>query len=288
MLLGILCKVAQADDDASSGTSLPAGVRVVRDVPYGSDPAQRFDVYAAIGVQDAPVIFMVHGGAWMLGDKSARAVVENKVARWVPKGFIVISANYRMLPRAMPVEQARDVGKALATAQKKAATWGGDRTRFILMGHSAGAHLVALLTAWSATCDGNDCAGVATAPWLASVLLDSAALDVVQRMEQRHPRLYDRVFGRDPEYWKAASPFHALNGGTVPILAVCSSLRDDPCPQADRFAAKAVSSGMRASVLKQPLSHKDINQHLGQPGDYTNSVEAFLRTVDAAVSDRLR
>ena len=151
------------EEDAVSGdpASFPAGIRVVRDVPYGSDERQRFDVYGPVHVKDAPVIFMVHGGAWSLGDKAARAVVENKVARWVPKGFIFISTNYRLLPQADPIEQARDVARALAVAQDKVASWGGDRGKFILMGHSAGAHLVLLLTT-----DRSISSDIVATPWL--------------------------------------------------------------------------------------------------------------------------
>ena len=70
---------------------LPAGIRVVRDLPYGPDPRQRFDVYAPAEAHDAPVIVMVHGGAWRFGDKNNGRVVENKVARWVSRGFVITS-----------------------------------------------------------------------------------------------------------------------------------------------------------------------------------------------------
>src|SRR5688572_15160874 len=81
-------------------TSLPSGVALKNDVAYGDDVRQRMDVYMPLQPKDAPVIVMVHGGAWRLGDKSDVLVVENKVARWVPNGFIFISINYRMLPKA--------------------------------------------------------------------------------------------------------------------------------------------------------------------------------------------
>lgn len=120
---------------------LPAGVQRIADVPYGPDPAQRMDVYVPAGTTAgasalrAPVIFMVHGGGWRIGDKAMGRVVQEKVNRWVPKGFILISANYRMLPAAPVSAQARDVQAALVAAQQRASTWGGDSGRFILMGH---------------------------------------------------------------------------------------------------------------------------------------------------------
>jgi arylformamidase len=255
-----------------------AGVRLMRDVPYGEDGRQRMDVYLPRQASGAPVIFMVHGGAWRLGDKGARAVVENKVAHWVGKGFIFISANYRLLPGTAPVEQAQDIAIALATAQGKAASWGGDPAKFILVGHSAGAHLVALLGASPAMA-----VKLGARPWLGTVLLDSAALDVVKIMEAKHARLYDRAFGSDPAYWKAASPFQVLAGGATPFLAVCSTRRRDSCSQASRFVARAGSVNARASVLEQDLSHKEINEQLGTEGGYTDAVDSFIGALDDSV-----
>src|SRR5690242_12400399 len=97
-----------------------AAIREIHDVPYGPDARQRFDVYAPPDAHDAPVIFMVHGGGWRIGDKSMRRMFENKVHYWVPKGYVFIAINYRMLPAADPLEQARDVARALATAEEHA------------------------------------------------------------------------------------------------------------------------------------------------------------------------
>ena len=109
---------------------------------------------------------------------------------------MLISVSYRMLPTD-PVEQARDVARALAAAQSRASEWGADREKFILMGHSAGAHL-AMLVATARAIAG------AAGPWLGTVSLDSGALDVVSIMERRHLRLYDNAFGSRHEDARAA------------------------------------------------------------------------------------
>lgn len=266
----------------TSSAAIPQGVEVVRDVAYGRHERQRFDVYAPPRAQGAPVIFMVHGGGWRRGDKAMPSVVENKVARWVPRGFIVISTNYRLLPQADPLEQARDVARALAVAQEKASDWGGDRTRFVLMGHSAGAHLVALLAASPSLA-----AEAGAAPWLGSVLLDGATLDVERTMKEPHMRLHDQAFGSDPAYWASVSPYRALSGTIRPVLAVCSTRRADACPQAASFVARANTFHTPASVLEQSLSHRDINLRLGQPGRYTDAVEAFLAALDSSLANVL-
>lgn len=255
-----------------------------KDVAYGSDPSQTLDVYVpTTAVRGAPAIFMVHGGAWAIGDKASSQVVRHKAARWLPKGLLFISVNYRMLPKADPLEQARDVARALAFAQQHAASWGGDAGRFVLMGHSAGAHLVSLLAA------NPDLAREQGAkPWLGTVSLDSAAFDVPAIMKARHARLYDRAFGQDPTFWAATSPLHQLKQAQAPLLAVCSSRRDDACPQAQGFADKAKALGMRVTVLPQDRSHAEINNELGEPGAYTEAVEDFLRSLDERLAQALK
>lgn len=268
-------------DDGADGpamTTVPPGVQVVRDIAYGSDKLQRFDVYRPDhAISGAPVVVMVHGGGWSRGDKSMATVVQNKVARWVPRGVILVSVNYRMLPGTLPLGQAGDVAHALAKVQQTAATWGGDAGQIILMGHSAGAHLVALLAASPSLAKQ---AGVA--PWLGTVALDSAALDVVKIMEKPHLRLYDPAFGTNPADWQAASPYHVLTERAAPMLLVCSTRRAESCPQAEAFAAKAASLGTKASVLKEDLSHREINDRLGGNGAYTDAVESFMQSLDAS------
>ena len=117
-------------------------------------------------------------------------------------------------------------------------------------------------------------------PWLGTVVLDSAALDTVGLMQRRHARFYDRVFGADPVAWRAASPADQLTGDAVPMLVVCSTLRlDDSCGQAERFVARVGGVGVRASVHKEALPHNRIDVDLGQPGAYTDTVDAFIAGV---------
>ncbi|RRS06259.1 alpha/beta hydrolase [Aquabacterium soli] len=256
-----------------------------KDVAYGSDPSQTLDVYVpTTAVRGAPAIFMVHGGAWAIGDKASSQVVRHKAALWLPRGLLFISVNYRMLPKADPLEQARDVARALAFAQQHAASWGGDAGRFVLMGHSAGAHLVSLLAANPDLARDEQGAK----PWLGTVSLDSAAFDVPAIMKARHARLYDRAFGQDPDFWAASSPLHQLKQAQAPLLAVCSSRRDDSCPQAQGFADKAKALGMRVTVLPQDRSHAEINNELGKPGAYTEAVEDFLRSLDERLAQALK
>jgi acetyl esterase/lipase len=235
---------------------------------YGTDAAQRLDVYIPPGVHDAPILIMVHGGAWMVGDKANTGSIENKLKHWLAKGWIVVSVNYRMLPDAMAYEQAQDVAEAVQWAQGYAEDWGGDPKKIILMGHSAGAHLVALVSSRPE---------MVGQPWAGTVVLDSAAMQVSTTMTARHPRFYDQAFGTDPAYWIQASPMDQWTPKAVPMMLVCSTQRpDDPCDDARRFQVKAKAGGRDMTVLPQDLSHADINRTLGLPSAYTNAVDAFI------------
>ena len=250
-------------------------MRIIRDVAYGSQPAQHFDVYLPAQPKQAPVIFMVHGGGWRIGDKTNPGVVENKVARWVTQGYVFISTNYRMLPEADPITQAEDVGKAMAVAQQKAAEWGADPKRFILMGHSAGAHLVSMLVASPELVKKS---GVQA--WLGTVALDSAAFNVEQLMKIPHGKLYDEAFGKDPIYFLFVFFFKLLKQTTQPLLVVCSIPRGPTsCPLAKLLVEKSRSLGTRTQLLEENLSHMDINRELGKAGAYTDQVERFMQSL---------
>ena len=258
---------------AARPPELPAGTRVLRDLAYGDDPRQRFDVYLPAKPLDAaPVILVVHGGGWANGNKDNPGLVDGKAGKWLPEGRVLVSTNYRMRPDTAPLDQARDVARALAQVQRLAPEWGADPSRVVLMGHSAGAHLAALVGAspslWRE-------AG-ASAP-LGVVSLDSGALDVPDMMRRpRLPPLYHRAFGADPDDWVAASPQHQLTAQAVPMLLVCSTRRNDTCPQARAFQAEAATLGVAMEVLPQALSHRQLNRELGLPSDYTAAVDRWL------------
>ncbi|MDI1226102.1 MAG: alpha/beta hydrolase [bacterium] len=253
---------------------------------YGEHAAQALDVYLpSKPAHDAPypVLFMVHGGAWCIGGKDMGKVVTNKIARWLDKGFIFVSINYRMLPdKADVVAQAADVATALAYVQKHAAEWQGNPDRIIIMGHSAGAHLVSLIGA-----DAETTAGFGVKPWLGTVSLDSAALDIPEKMKVKHAGFYDDAFGADETFWTKVSPVHHLSKSSLPWLGVCSSTRKDSCPAAHVFAEKAKALGIKAEVLEEPRKHGAINGDLGLDGDYTDAVEKFMAGLDADVKARL-
>ena len=101
------------------------------------------------------------------------------------------------------------------------------------MGHSAGAHLgVAAVRGPSIA------SNAGAGPWLGTVVLDSAAYNVVDIMQKQHFGLYDEAFGNDQQLWRDASPILRLTSAPVPMLLVCASQRSDSCAQASAFAGQ--------------------------------------------------
>jgi|GEM_PF-207864 len=259
----------------------------IKDVAYGPNHRQNMDVFYPKKKTEnalAPIIVMVHGGGWCVGDKAFKGTVESKIERWLPMGFMFISLNYPMVPEGLSaLQQADEIAKATAFIQKNASSWGGDPDKIIMMGHSAGAHLVSLVNADSSI---RDRQGMRQT--LGTVSLDAGAVDVPRQMPNVFPPLkerYKEAFGTAEAGWIKASPHHQLDAKAAPWLGVCSTTRpDDPCGQAQSYAEKSNGMGIFAQPLPEAMNHGAINKDLGQPGQYTKDVENFMARLDPAVA----
>ena len=218
---------------------------------------------------------MLHGGAWRTGDKRNHGVWHNKVTHWGAQGYAFASVNTRLIPDAGPIDQARDLATAMFTIQKLAAQKSIDPEQIILMGHSAGAHVAALLAVRQ---DLQNQAGMR--PWKATILLDTAALDVPAILQNDPARLYRQAFGSDQAYWAASSPSTHLDQQDGPFLIVCSSERRASSPAAKRFAQKSSANRITTTILPVQLGHAGINRHLGKPNGYTQAVDKWIKSLE--------
>jgi acetyl esterase/lipase len=160
--------------------------------------------------------------------------------------------------------------------QKNATQWGN----LILMGHSAGANIVNLLSS-----NPQLVTNAGGSPWLGSISLDSAAMDVPKIMSNRHLGVYDEAFDSDLSKWQKASPYHQLTQQARPLLAVCSTQRaDKPCAEAQNYKAQAKNFKIHVEVLPQDLSHGEINENLGLDNNYTKAVERFMGSLNSDVA----
>lgn len=130
-----------------------AGTDVQRDLHYGPHPRQVLDLFVPAGVAPAipppeqpavPVIVFVHGGAFVRGEKSSPSGMYDNVLYWFARHrFIGVNLEYRLAPEAPFPGAVEDVARGLSWVAQHIASYGGDPSRVLLIGHSAGGTHVA-------------------------------------------------------------------------------------------------------------------------------------------------
>lgn len=239
---------------------------------YGSDPRQRLD-FTPAARRDAPLVIFIHGGAWSFGDKRAAA---HMAAHFHGLGYAFAALNYRLVPNVTVDQQAEDVAAAIARLRRDA----GAR-RLLLMGHSAGAHLAALVAT-----DLVYLAAHRLTPEIIHgvVLLDGAGYDVAAQMQRAGPflrRMYRDAFGDDEDVQVRLSPVShtmAPNAGEFLILHVAR--RADSREQSTGLMAALRAGGTAATVVAVDDSHSSIFRQFGTPGHRATAlVDAFAARV---------
>lgn len=270
------------------GKAISAAVRAApsaKTIAYGSDPLQQLDFYAAPGSAGAPLVVFVHGGGWKRGDKGMMGG-SDKLRHWQAKGYAVASVNYRLVPKARVEDQAADVAAALAALKRQAARLGFDPARVVLVGHSAGAHLVALVGTDPQWLRG---AGLGLDAVRGVLPLDGAGYDVPSQMGE-NPRImgdtYEQAFGTDPVRQRALSPTHHAASPNAPAFLILHVERDDGKRQSEGLAAALRRAGTATDLRAIPgrglRGHAEINRKLGDPTyPATPIVDAWLARVFA-------
>ena len=250
---------------------------------YGTDPLQVMDFWDPAGATNAPLVLYVHGGGWKRGSKDT-AMGNALPGHLRDQGYAFASINYRLVPAATVEQQASDVAQALAYLLARADKLGIDRSKVVITGHSAGAHLVALV--------GTDeqylrKAGLSFADIDGVMPNDGAAYDVPRQMEQAGRMMadtYKQAFGTDPARQKALSPvFHAA-APNAPGFLLLHVQRKDGVAQAKELGAALKQAGVKVEYGSFPgtglQGHAEINRKLGEP-DYpaTPVMDAWLKRV---------
>jgi acetyl esterase/lipase len=120
-----------------------AGIFETRDIRYAPGSRHELDIYAPQGETAAPVVVFIHGGGWTDGNKSEYRFVAAALAA---RGFLTVVPDYRLFPQVRFPAFLQDNAAAVAWTKTNIARYGGDPNRIFLMGHSAGAYNVAMLT----------------------------------------------------------------------------------------------------------------------------------------------
>jgi acetyl esterase/lipase len=276
LLLALFAACLLAVPLAAQRTAWPEGTT---EIAYGADPLQRLDFIPAATSHRAPLFIFIHGGGWAFGDKR---MAGHMAVHARAQGYAFASLNYRLVPAATPQQQAEDVAAAIARLVRDADELAIDPGRIILSGHSAGAHLAALV--------GTDPRYLAAHRLPISildgiVLFDGAGYDVPAQMARGGPllrRMYARAFGSDPGFQARVSPTlqaAAPNAGRFLILHI-TSRPDDSGAQSRRHAEALRREGTPAEVVAVDNTHAEIFRLFGQPGHVaTERTDAFARDV---------
>jgi acetyl esterase/lipase len=120
-----------------------SGVRRSAGIAFGADPHQRLDIYRPrVPVRTKAVIVFWYGGRWDNGARQDYRFVGVALAQL---GYLTVLPDYRIYPQVRFPKFLEDGAQAVAWVQQHAADYGGDPMRVVLMGHSAGAHMAAML-----------------------------------------------------------------------------------------------------------------------------------------------
>lgn len=111
------------------------------DVPYGDTPGQTLDVFPA-ATEGSPVLVFIHGGWWRALDKRDHSFV---APAFVTAGAAVVVPNYDLCPAVGVDTIALQMVRALVWTWRHARRFGGDPSRIVVAGHSAGGHLATML-----------------------------------------------------------------------------------------------------------------------------------------------
>ena len=292
--------------EASAATTHP-NIDYDLDSPPADPSLNALDLYAPDGATPRdrrPVVVFVHGGGWRRGDKENK--IEDKVNLFTGSGYLLASLNYRLSPlggdpaspdpnRIRFPAHPHDVGEALGWLSQHVAEYGGDPTRMILIGHSAGAQIISLVAT-----DPSYVQAYGVEPWqiIGAVSLDTDAFDITSEATQTQNTsnrdLIWNAFASPAENaatgaWAQASATKWAGPEDSEFLLITSA---NPNRLADNRGMATALGQDPAGVFIAPYDHEGINAALGSPTDYageTQAVSGFVaRKIAEAVDPKVR
>jgi arylformamidase len=254
--------------------------KVARGIPYAEPKNERqmLDVYAPTKGKNLPVVVWIHGGGWRRGD---RADMQKKPQAFVDKGFVLVSISYRFVPNVTVDQIAGDVAKAIRWTHDQAKDYGGDPNTIIVMGHSAGAQLAALV------CTDDRYLKAEKLPLSiikACVPVDGDTYDVpmqIKTVEEKRAKSYRMTFGDEASQKNLSSVTHVAKGKNIPPFLILH-VADHPETKAQSQRLVKVLQGAGISAKAYPAegkNHTTINNDLGLADDRpTQEMWEFLGT----------
>ncbi len=248
------------------------------DIAYGDDPQHRLDAYVPdeAGSEPRPLVVFWHGGGWNSGDKAEYRFVGAALAEL---GYAAVLPNYRHYPKVLMPGFMEDAAQAALWAAAHAPDLGADANRVYLMGHSAGAHMAALLTL-----DTRYFAATGRpAPRIAGVIGLSGPYDFLPLLE---PDVQE-MFG-PPEQYAQSQPINFVRPGVPPMLLIHGSKDGRVWPKNSINLAAALSACGAAATLKlySERGHADTVAALSIPARRRAPTLADIAVFVNAASDQ--
>lgn len=247
------------------------------------------DIYAPKNANNSPVMIMIHGGGWQIGDKLNPGLNDNKIPFFNNNGIIYVSINYRLSPVIQHPEHIKDVAEAVSWVYDNIGKYGGDKNKLFVMGHSAGAHLAALVATDERRLkqhnkDLSIIKGV--------ILLDGAGYDIPQQTNSQIRfgglnaiggilnEMYLNAFTENEEIQKDASPYYHISKGKniPPFLIFTAGGRIASVNQSKKMVDALQKAGVKAQTFDdRDKSHRTINVNFGLANEMiTQRSKVFL------------
>lgn len=245
-----------------------AGVKIARDVKYGTDARNALDVFAPDQrTGPLPVFIFVHGGGYTGGHKrEGNNFFYDNIMLWAAaNGMVGVNATYRLAPAHGWPAGAEDVASIASWVRENIASHDGDRQRIFLAGHSAGATHVATYAAMPQfhTAGGAEVAGLI----LLSGNYNLAHVPADER--------YAAYFGPDRMKYAERSPFASLLETDIPIFAAYGELEPPFLFQQSKNLVAALADADRPA------------HSLLLPGHSHISITYSINTADTRLSDAM-
>jgi len=251
-------------------------MRITKDIKYAHrrltrDALTSLDIYepGTNSTGPRPTLIYIHGGGWAIGDK---ARVHHKATWATYHGWNFVSINYRLSPRVQHPDHAIDAAAAIAYVIEHATEHNTDPTKLVIMGHSAGAHLAAIVATDESLLAKHN---LAPSDLSGVVLLDGAGYDIPTQMNSplltgRTRTMYENAFGDDPKLWITASPtLQAKPGDDLPpLLAIHVGDRQRSRVESTNLVTAWQATPAKALIHHAPdKDHASINKDLGTKND---------------------
>lgn len=263
---------------------------IVRDIPYVQQGHKRhaLDIYSPKEAKSLPVVFWIHGGGWETGDKLS---VQLKPQYFMDQGYVFVAANYRLLPEVEMATIVGDIAKAIRWVHDHVSEHGGDPNQLLIMGHSAGAQLAALVCTDERYLKAE---GLSLNLLKGCVLVDGDTFDIPAIIETAETRrrvhgLPQAKFGHREKFGNDAAKhrdfsavYHvAKEKGHPPFLILHVAGHPDNSAQAQRFGQVLHEANIPVTVFgAKETTHNKINSDLGKDEDpATKALAEFLNKV---------